>query len=455
MEPSARAFLALAMLVLATAPSGSVAEPDAVMSGDNGLQRLPVASVTLDGVLIGSHDGGVQDVEVRFVMSAAGAITQEGTTIALAAGDDFRLGLFSGQLRLDPEGLSFAGSASEWVLCSADLDEDGLLHCDELEHGTDPALPDTDDDGLLDGEEVFGTRNPYPPAATDPLVADTDGDSLADGPEVDAGTDPNDQDTDDGGEPDGAETFRGSDPLDGTDDYYGVYASLERQGAASGTPLPVEWVGVDPHTSLQRGNHSLSGVDLTVQHDQGQWIMHNGTETYISNGFRFTLFDFRGEVAYTSTLQGNGTQDILSFAGVARNMEVRNITNEHEAVRTKVIIEQDASEGKLRLTTFLVVDDQPVQPSQQAEVGLASPVPVYAEFDTWKGHDLTEVGVYHISMDAAEHEGVAGYWLIVYNEDPVLYQSYVPFRAPLFPFSSLRLCIMTEAPFWCGGFEQW
>ena len=42
--------------------------------------------------------------------------------------------------------------------------------------GTDPADPDSDDDGLLDGTEVLGDNE------TDPLDPDTDGDGLCDGP---------------------------------------------------------------------------------------------------------------------------------------------------------------------------------------------------------------------------------------------------------------------------------
>src|SRR5690606_27119735 len=78
---------------------------------------------------------------------------------------------------------------------------------------TDPLDADTDDDGLLDGEEV----DTY---GTDPLDADTDDDGLTDGDEVDTyGTDPLDADTDDGGVPDGEEVDRGTDPLDPSDDF--------------------------------------------------------------------------------------------------------------------------------------------------------------------------------------------------------------------------------------------
>ncbi len=58
-----------------------------------------------------------------------------------------------------------------------DPDKDGLLTKEEKRIGTDPLDPDTDDDGLTDGEEVRKYK-------TDPLNPDTDGDELKDGQEV-------------------------------------------------------------------------------------------------------------------------------------------------------------------------------------------------------------------------------------------------------------------------------
>ena len=60
------------------------------------------------------------------------------------------------------------------VSTNYDCDSDGLSDADELAMGTNPAEPDTDGDGLLDGEEVYDYN-------TDPLLADTDGDGMPDG----------------------------------------------------------------------------------------------------------------------------------------------------------------------------------------------------------------------------------------------------------------------------------
>lgn len=88
-----------------------------------------------------------------------------------------------------------------------DTDGDGLTDNQEVEIGTDPTNPDTDDDRLSDGEEVL-RRN------TDPLNADTDGDRLSDGDEVlDYNTDPLAADTDSDNLDDGDEIDIGTNPL--------------------------------------------------------------------------------------------------------------------------------------------------------------------------------------------------------------------------------------------------
>lgn len=69
--------------------------------------------------------------------------------------------------------------ALEWELGldgnNPDSDADGVADGDELNsYGTDPLVFDSDGDGLSDGEELFGLL-------TDPLVWDTDGDGVGDG----------------------------------------------------------------------------------------------------------------------------------------------------------------------------------------------------------------------------------------------------------------------------------
>ncbi|MGD2049445.1 MAG: hypothetical protein PVH03_08120, partial [Chloroflexota bacterium] len=92
-----------------------------------------------------------------------------------------------------------------------DRDGDGLGDTQEGVVGTDPDNPDTDGDGLLDGEEVLTW-------GTSPLNRDTDGDILLDGDEVRTyRTDPTNPDTDGDGIPDGVEVANGTDPLNPLD----------------------------------------------------------------------------------------------------------------------------------------------------------------------------------------------------------------------------------------------
>ncbi len=65
-----------------------------------------------------------------------------------------------------------------------DSDNDGKSDEGELFYNLDPFNPDTDGDGLLDGQEIFDYE-------TDPTNKDTDGDGISDFEEVKRGTDPN------------------------------------------------------------------------------------------------------------------------------------------------------------------------------------------------------------------------------------------------------------------------
>ncbi|MGI6496918.1 MAG: hypothetical protein ACOX5G_12725 [Kiritimatiellia bacterium] len=114
----------------------------------------------------------------------------------------------------------------------ADHDGDGLSTCDEvMVHGTDPRLPDTDLDGVLDGAETA--------AGTSPLLRDTDGDGLVDGSDPDplSPTPPDDLDGD--GIPDAYETakFGGTNAVD----------SLAFDPGGTGFPLSTKIAaGMDP-----------------------------------------------------------------------------------------------------------------------------------------------------------------------------------------------------------------
>ncbi len=113
----------------------------------------------------------------------------------------------------DGDGLSDAwetqyfGAGNLSQTASGDPDNDGLTNIQEQTAGTNPTVPDTDNDGLSDGQEVLTYL-------TNPTLTDTDGDGLSDGNEVNVrGTNPKLADTDGDSFTDGEEVTAGTNPL--------------------------------------------------------------------------------------------------------------------------------------------------------------------------------------------------------------------------------------------------
>lgn len=102
-----------------------------------------------------------------------------------------------------------------------DTDSDGLFDGEEGRLGANPLLRDSDGDGLLDGEEVhrWGT------SPTDP---DSDGDGLTDLKETVLGTVPTKSDTDSDGLNDSVEVARGTNPRDPDSDHDGLLDGMEK-----------------------------------------------------------------------------------------------------------------------------------------------------------------------------------------------------------------------------------
>lgn len=121
------------------------------------------------------------DADPLFASAAAGDLRLLYGSPCIDAGADVGvLTDFDGEAR--PFGAGYDIGADEFV----DTDHDMLADWQEAALGTDPENPDSDGDGLLDGDEVMRY-------GTDPLNADTDGDGVTDGGEVATGTDPLDE----------------------------------------------------------------------------------------------------------------------------------------------------------------------------------------------------------------------------------------------------------------------
>ena len=156
-----------------------------------------------------------------------------------------------------PGGVTDAGVLALVALDRTDTDADGVPDVIEALLGTDPALPDSDGDGITDGREdrdgdlspdaleiLLGTDPARPDSDGDGVLdglEDGDGDELSDVAEVGLGTDPFAVDTDGDGFGDGAEVGAGSDPLNPARvPIRAAYATISVRNAAS----PSEAAGV-------------------------------------------------------------------------------------------------------------------------------------------------------------------------------------------------------------------
>ncbi len=136
------------------------------------------------------------DGTIAWAQRAGGTTEDRGRAVAaLPTGDVIVSGHFSGTATFG-SGTTLTASAADLFVAKygEDLDSDGLLdsvetntgtYNDPTDTGTDPTNPDTDGDGLKDGDEVHdldhdtpGVQNPF-----DPLEPDTVGDNFQDWPD--------------------------------------------------------------------------------------------------------------------------------------------------------------------------------------------------------------------------------------------------------------------------------
>src|SRR5260370_33243030 len=123
-------------------------------------------------------------------VSADGLVTAISSgTVVIQTVNEGAQGIISIQVVL--AGASHGGVPDEWAIGHGlvpndpampfeDPDHDGLTNLQEFQNGTDPHNPDTDGDGLTDGQEVLMDQ-------TNPLLASTDGTGIPAGIEVRTG----------------------------------------------------------------------------------------------------------------------------------------------------------------------------------------------------------------------------------------------------------------------------
>jgi len=154
-----------------------------------------------------------------------------------------------------------------------DPDNDGLTTLEEFVAKTLPNNPDTDGDGVKDGDELKRAAG-----ATNPLNPDTDGDGLSDGQEATLGTDPLLADTDGDTYPDGQESIHGSNPLSAASTPSFAQPIINLNATTLNEGALTEWA----NSGLLPGNFAASGTPqvTTVQTVKG--VTFNGTSDFFT-----------------------------------------------------------------------------------------------------------------------------------------------------------------------------
>jgi hypothetical protein len=164
---------------------------------------------------------------------------------------------------------------------SNDCDNDGLINDEEIFYGTDPANADTDNDGLTDGEEIAGTSNPLDscdPNAGALATNDCDNDGLDNAGEELAGTDNTNPDTDGDTILDGTEVAGGTNPLDPCDPNSAACNGPSAIDDSASTPIntPVN-IDVLANDDFGPNGPSTSSISIITQGTGTAVVNDNGT----------------------------------------------------------------------------------------------------------------------------------------------------------------------------------
>lgn len=166
-----------------------------------------------------------------------------------------------------------------------DLDGDGLSNAQEYANGTDISNPDTDADGLSDGQEVLIHH-------TDPLHVDSDGDAIGDGQEVQYGLNPLSAadavlDADGDGYSNRAEAWGGSDlNQSGSRPTPGTVASVTASGAGL-VPAAIASDG----TLYRVSENRLEALDANFKSKWTRTGVDNGPPSIAADGTLYSIAD--------------------------------------------------------------------------------------------------------------------------------------------------------------------
>lgn len=225
----------------------------------------------------------------------------------------------------------------------ADDDKDGLSNKKEKELGTDPSNPDTDGDGLTDGEEVNTHKS-------DPLKADTDEDGLYDAEELNIyKTNLLKKDTDEDGLLDFYEVNEtGTSPLLIDTDGNGVNDGLEDLDGDNLSNLQEQELKTDPQKNDTDFDKLSDGEEVA-----------KGTAPLNADTDGDNLLDGEEEaLSFNPLLKDTDGDGVIDGDEVIQYQTTPNKFNQNELVTPSVIIKTKASEGSS--TTITNLDGHPL-----------------------------------------------------------------------------------------------
>lgn len=200
---------------------------------------------------------------------------------------------------------------------SPDTDNDGINDSAELGIGTNPTVPDTDSDGLIDGDEISEYH-------TDPNSGDTDGDGLDDASEINEyGTDPQSGDTDADGILDPVEvTETATDPTNSDTDADGLQDGVElNQYQTNPNVSDSDNDGLDDGEEVQQKTDPMQSDSDEDNLQDGVEVNRYGTDPLDPDSDNDTLYDGT-EINELSTdpltpdTDGDGLEDGIEYAEI-------------------------------------------------------------------------------------------------------------------------------------------
>ena len=220
----------------ATAVARVVISPDDPLTTVEGFVRLPDNSPANNTTVRLPKTGELATTDATGFFSIPGVATLPGLTVSAVTSDPFTGQTLIGVVQdvaPSPDLITDVGIVNLSTLSFMDSDGDGVIDDAEILAGLDPEDPDTDDDGILDGDEDVDGDTLSDAIeillGTDPTLIDTDGDGIldnnehsdldgiTDGDEINTyGTNPFSLDTDGDSWTDVAEINLSTDPTDDT-----------------------------------------------------------------------------------------------------------------------------------------------------------------------------------------------------------------------------------------------